>query len=81
MFHHLPSCLNEIEQGLMEEWLKIALDEVRKLYDYISRSCSEDWRRTNFILNQLSLNLASVPTILSNPCAYIYIYIDLDIWI
>ena len=31
------SCLKELEQVLMEEWLKIPLDEVKKLYDYIPR--------------------------------------------
>ena len=32
-----PSCLKEIKQFLMEEWLQILLDEVRKLYDSIHR--------------------------------------------
>ena len=30
-----PSCLKELEQVLLENWLKIPLDEVRKLYDPI----------------------------------------------
>ena len=33
----LPSCLKELEQVLMEEWLKIPLYEVRKLYDFIHK--------------------------------------------
>ena len=32
-----PSCLKELEQVLMEEWLKIPLDNARKLYDSIPR--------------------------------------------
>ena len=32
-----PPCLKELEQVLMEEWLKIPLDEVRKLYVSIPR--------------------------------------------
>ena len=32
-----PSCLKEPEQVLMEEWLKISVDEARKLYDSIPR--------------------------------------------
>ena len=31
------SCLKELEQVLIEEWMKIPLDEVRKLYDFILR--------------------------------------------
>ena len=37
-------------------------------------SCTEGWRRTNSILSKISLNLTSVPIILSNSCIYIYIY-------
>ena len=33
----LPSCQKWLEKELMEEWLKIPLDEVRKLYDSIHR--------------------------------------------
>ena len=33
----LPSCLKELLQVLMEKWLKIPLDEVRKLYDSIPK--------------------------------------------
>ena len=50
--YHPPSCLKELKQVLMEKWLKISLDEVRKMYDSISRR-NED-------VNQLSLNLTSV---------------------
>ena len=32
-----PSCLKELEQVLMEKWLKIHLDEVKKLYNSIPR--------------------------------------------
>ena len=32
-----PFCLKELEQVLMEEWLKIPLDEIRNLYDSIPR--------------------------------------------
>ena len=33
--YSLPSCLKELEQFLMKEWLKTLLDEVRKQYDSI----------------------------------------------
>ena len=32
-----PSCLKELEQVLMEEWLETPLDEVRKMHDSIPR--------------------------------------------
>ena len=32
-----PSCLLELEQVSMEEWLEIPLDEVRKMHDSIPR--------------------------------------------
>ena len=32
-----PSRVQELEQVLMEEWLKIPLEEVKKLYDSIPR--------------------------------------------
>lgn len=32
-----PSCLDELEKVLMEEWLKIPIEQVKKLYDSIPR--------------------------------------------
>ena len=61
----------------MVERLKNPLDEVRKLYDSIPRRIDAIHRleEDQSILNKVSMNLASVPSILSNLYpVYIYIY-------
>ena len=74
-----PSCMKELEQVSMEEWPKIPLDEVRKLYDSTPRRIEAVQKAaagpTTYQINFLCQLFYPTPVYYIYTCVYIYIYI------